>query len=401
MIEIKSAADIKKVRRLVLNAQGLTQNQPFGTACKGALAAIEHLGYIQLDSISVIERAHNHTWSSRVPGFTPDMSNEMLERGQIYEYWAHAASYLPMKDFRFSLPDKKSVRDGLLHKRRSKDRKLMTNILKRIEKEGPLGSKDFEDTRLNKTGWWDWKPAKQAIEMLYLEGDLMISSRKNFQKTYDLTERVLPEFLDLKVPTTPEWARHLVNKQLACDGIMHFNNIAYGRRDVNLRKAIKSLVEARLASNELIELTLPNGEVYLAPANLMDRPLPNAGAQLKILSPFDNLVIQRKRLTDIFDFDYLIECYVPAAKRRYGYFSLPLLFKDQMVGRIDCKALRAEATLRVNAAFIEVDKKLQPQVCQALAKALCTFSAFQGCYKVEIESVLPHSCASTLQKALA
>ena len=401
MIEIKSAADIKKVRRLVLNAQGLTQNQPFGTACKGALAAIEHLGYIQLDSISVIERAHNHTWSSRVPGFTPDMSNEMLERGQIYEYWAHAASYLPMKDFRFSLPDKKSVRDGLLHKRRSKDRKLMTNILKRIEKEGPLGSKDFEDTRLNKTGWWDWKPAKQAIELLYLEGDLMISSRKNFQKTYDLTERVLPECLDLKVPTAPEWARHLVKKQFACHGIVHFKNIAYGRRDVNLRKAIKSLVEARLASNELVELSLPNGEVYLAPANLMDRPLPNAGAHLKILSPFDNLVIQRKRLTDIFDFDYLIECYVPAAKRRYGYFSLPLLFKDQMVGRIDCKALRAEATLRVNAAFIEVDKKLQPQVCQALAKALCTFSAFQGCYKVEIENVLPHSCASTLQKALA
>ena len=148
-------------------------------------------------------------------------------------------------------------------------------------------------------------------------------------------------------------------------------------------------------------LTLPEGEVYLAPANLMDRPLPKADTQLKILSPFDNLVIQRKRLIDIFDFDYLIECYVPAAKRRYGYFSLPLLFKDRMVGRIDCKALRAEATLQVNAAFIEVDTKLQPQVCLALAKALRTFSTFQGCYKVKVESVLPHSCASTLKKALA
>tara|TARA_B100000767_G_scaffold211550_1_gene198722 strand:+ start:155 stop:1351 length:1197 start_codon:yes stop_codon:yes gene_type:complete len=398
MIKIKGVTDIKKVRRLALHAQGLTRNQPFG---KGALAAIEHLGYIQLDSINVIERAHNHTWSSRVPGFTPDMSNELLESGQIYEYWAHAASYLPMKDFRFSLPDKKSVRDDLLHKRRSKDRNLMASILKRIETEGPLGSKDFEDTRLNKTGWWDWKPAKQAIEVLYLEGDLMISSRKNFQKTYDLTERVLPEGLDLKVPTAAEWARHLVNEQLACHGIVHFKNIAYGRRDVNLRKEIKSLVETRLASNELVELTLPEGEVYLAPANLMDRPLPKADTQLKILSPFDNLVIQRKRLVDIFDFDYLIECYVPAAKRRYGYFSLPLLFKDRMVGRIDCKALRAEATLQVNAAFIEVDTKLQPQVCLALAKALRTFSTFQGCYKVKVESVLPHSCASTLKKALA
>ena len=169
---------------------------------------------------------------------------------------------------------------------------------------------------------------------------------------------------------------------------------SYGRK-------LKSWIEARLASNDLVELTLPNGEIYLAPRDFMDRPLPAADPNLKILSPFDNLVIQRKRLTDIFAFDYLIECYVPAAKRRYGYFSLPLLFKDQMVGRIDCKALRAEKTLRVNAAFIEVDEKMQPQVCRALAKALDTFSAFQGCDKVVIENVVPQSCASSLQRALA
>ena len=400
MIKIQGSTDINKVRRLVLDAQGLGRNQPFGKSHKGALAAIEHLGYIQLDSISVIERAHNHTWSSRVPGFTPDMSNELLEDGKIYEYWAHAASYLPMKDFRYSLPDKKSVRDGVLHKRRSKDRKLMANILERIEAEGPLGSKDFEDTRENKTGWWDWKPAKKAIEVLYLEGDLMISSRKNFQKTYDLTERVLPKNLDLTEPTAEEWAKHLVNEQFACHGIAHFKSIAYGRRGVQLRAEIKKRIEAQLASNDLVELTLSNDEIYLAPRDFMDRPLPAADPNLKILSPFDNLVIQRKRLTDIFAFDYLIECYVPAAKRRYGYFSLPLLFKDQMVGRIDCKALRAEKTLRVNAAFIEVDEKMQPQVCRALAKALDTFSAFQGCDKVVIANVVPQSCASLLQRAI-
>jgi uncharacterized protein YcaQ len=400
MIEINSATDIKKIRRLVLDAQGLIQNQPFGKSRQGAVAAIEHLGYIQLDSISVIERAHNHTWSSRVPGFTPDMSNELLESGKIYEYWAHAASYLPMQDFRYSLPDKQSVRDGLLRKRRRKDRKLMGNILKRIEAEGPLGSKDFEDTRINKTGWWDWKPAKQAIEVLYLEGDLMISSRKNFQKTYDLTERVLPKGLNLKVPTAKEWAKHLVDEQFTCHGIVHAKSIAYGRRDVHLRAEIKSLLAARLGCRELVEMTLPNGETYLAPADFMDRPLPKADANLRILSPFDNLVIQRKRLTDIFDFDYLIECYVPAAKRRYGYFSLPLLFKNQMVGRIDCKALRAEQTLRVNAAFIETEAKMQAQVCRALAKALEKFSAFQGCNKVVIENVIPENCSSTLKKAL-
>ncbi len=98
------------------------------------------------------------------------MSNELLESGKIYEYWAHAASYLPMQDFRFSLPDKKSVRDGLLRKRRAKDRKLMGDILKRIEAEGPLSSKDLEDNRRKKTGWWDWKPAKQAYRSALLRG---------------------------------------------------------------------------------------------------------------------------------------------------------------------------------------------------------------------------------------
>jgi uncharacterized protein YcaQ len=400
MIEIKQPTDIRKVRRLVLGAQGLLNNQPFGNAKQGALAAIEHLGYIQLDSISVIERAHNHTWFSRIPNFTPDMSNELLESGKIYEYWAHAASYLPMQDFRFSLPDKKSVRDGLLRKRRTKDQKLMGDILKRIEAEGPLSSKDLEDNRRKKTGWWDWKPAKQAIEVLYLEGDLMISSRKNFQKTYDLTDRILPKDINTTTPSAKEWATHLVKEQFASHGIVQLKNFAYGRRDPQLRTEIKTQIDAKLARKELVQMMLPNGEQYLAPIDFMDRPLPKADPNLKILSPFDNLTIQRKRLIDIFAFDYQIECYVPAAKRRYGYFSLPLLYKDQMVGRIDCKALRAEQTLRVNAAFIEAESKAQKQVCRALVKALKKFAVFQGCNEVLIENLVPQSCASWLQQAL-
>ena len=113
-MHLSKAKDMERLRRMALASQGLIGSAPFGRGLSGAVKAIEHLGYIQLDSISVIERAHNHTWSSRVPGFNPDMSNELLEAGKIYEYWAHAASYLPMKDFRYSLPDKKSVRDGVL-----------------------------------------------------------------------------------------------------------------------------------------------------------------------------------------------------------------------------------------------------------------------------------------------
>lgn len=400
MTEIKSLADLKKLRRLVLQAQGLIGNAPFGKSREGALAAIKHLGYIQLDSISVIERAHNHIWFSRLPDFEPTLGNDLLEAGDIYEYWAHAAAYLPIKNFRYSLPDKASVRDGFLRKGWTKDRQLMKNILRRIAAEGALSSRDFEDSRQNKTGWWDWKPAKRAIEALYLEGDLMISSRKNFQKTYDLTERVLPKGINRKMPSTKAWAQHLIQEQFACHGIVQLKGIAYGRKDANLRQQIKTLVAAKIASKDLIPLTLPNGAEYLAPADFLDRPLPTADANLKILSPFDNLVIQRKRLIDIFDYNYQIECYLPAAKRRYGYFSLPLLFKDQMVGRIDCKALRAEKTLRVNAAFIETDRSMHLQVCKALTKALPGFARFQGCERLSIDNVVPQSCSISLMQNL-
>jgi uncharacterized protein YcaQ len=131
MLIVKNAKDLQKIRRAALHAQGLTPASAFGLGKNGALSAIQHLGYVQLDSISVIERAHNHTWFSRVPGFSPDLSNQLLEQGEVYEYWAHAASYMPMQDFRFSLIDKARVRDGEHRNNFPKDTKLMNRIMQR------------------------------------------------------------------------------------------------------------------------------------------------------------------------------------------------------------------------------------------------------------------------------
>ena len=326
----------------------------------------------------MIERAHNHIWRSRVPDFTPHQSNQLLEDAQVFEYWAHAAAYLPIGEYRYYLADKAAVKDGTLRRGYAKDRKLMAQVLKRIADEGPLASKDLEDRRTKSNGWWDWKPAKRAVEALYLEGELMISSRAGFQKTYNLAERVLPNGIDSRPPTVEERASHMLDQQLACHGLVSAVGATYGRRDAALRQAMKAELAQRLAVGTLVTVTLPNDSLYYVEPARLEQPMPRLDNRLKILSPFDNAVIQRKRLTDLFAFDYQLECYVPAPKRRYGYLALPLLYKDNFVGRMDCKAHRADKVLEIKGLFFESGHDT-PEVQAALDNALPDFAGFQGC----------------------
>ena len=401
MLTVSKPRDLQKLRRLALHGQGLTPASAFGHGRTAALRAIEHLGYVQLDSISVIERAHNHTWFSRVPNFNPSLSNDMLEQGEIYEYWAHAAAYMPMRDFRFSLIDKARVRAGEHRSKLPKDTKLMNKVMQRIRSDGPMSTRDLETPGTKRSGWWDWKPAKKAAERLYLQGDLMICSRVGFQKTYDLTERVLPGSTSTTVPSLSEWAKHLIDEQLHCHSLVTLPGITYSRRHAGLNRAVKAEVLNRVAMAELQQVQLPDNQVYYSRPGLLDQPLPRVSSQLQILSPFDNLVIQRARLQSLFNFDYQIECYVPAAKRRYGYFALPLLYRDELVGRIDCKAHRAQRRLALQSVHLQCKDSDMDSVCRALAAALPGFAKFQDCDSVSCEQVSPQSATRVLQRALA
>ena len=401
MLTVSKPRDLQKLRRLALHGQGLTPASAFGHGRTAALRAIEHLGYVQLDSISVIERAHNHTWFSRVPNFNPSLSNDMLEQGEIYEYWAHAAAYMPMRDFRFSLIDKARVRAGEHRSKLPKDTKLMNKVMQRIRSNGPMSTRDLETPGTKRSGWWDWKPAKKAAERLYLQGDLMICSRVGFQKTYDLTERVLPGSTSTTVPSLSEWAKQLIDEQLHCHSLVTLPGITYSRRHAGLNRAVKAEVLNRVAMAELQQVQLPDNQVYYSRPGLLDQPLPRVSSQLQILSPFDNLVIQRARLQSLFNFDYQIECYVPAAKRRYGYFALPLLYRDELVGRIDCKAHRAQRHLALQSVHLQCKDSDIDSVCRALAAALPDFAKFQDCDSVSCEQVSPQSATRVLQRALA
>lgn len=400
MIEIKHPQELARLRRLALAAQGLLQAQPYGRGLAGARKAINHLGYVQIDTISVVERAHHHVFYSRVPKFEPVMTGQMLLNRDIFEYWAHAAAFLPIADFRFSLPYKHAIKNGQTHWYRTRDQKLMDELLARIRSDGPIRSRDIETNTTKRSGWWDWKPAKKALEQLYMEGDLMVSAREGFQKTYDLTERVLPSHVNSQMPSMEEFAVHIVDQQLRCHGLVSLKGLTYQRRNAELRKAVKALVDERLAQHTLEQVQVSSGEVFILETGAFERPLPRLKNRMLILSPFDNSVIQRERLKALFQYDYQLECYVPAAKRQYGYFSLPLLFRDEFIGRMDCKAHRKISHLEIKSLHFEQHNFDEDLVITAFVDAITQFCQFQQCDSVSLTQAHPKRLAQRLHSAL-
>jgi uncharacterized protein len=400
MIAMKRPQDLARLRRLALAAQGLLQAQPYGRGLAGARKAINHIGYVQIDTISVVERAHHHVFRSRVPTYQPAMANQMLLDGDIFEYWAHAAAFLPIADFRFSLPYKHAVKSGQVHWYRTRDKKLMGELLARIRSDGPLRSRDLETNTAKRAGWWDWKPAKKALEQMYMEGDLMVSDREGFQKNYDLTERVLPSHVNSQMPSAEEFAAHMVDQQLRCHGLVSLKGLTYQRRNAELRKAVKALVNERLAQRTLEQVQVRSGEVFIVETGALERPLPRLNSRLSILSPFDNSVIQRERLKALYQYDYQIECYVPAAKRKYGYFSLPLLYRDEFIGRMDCKAHRKISHLEIKSLHLEQHNFDEDLVVTAFVDAITQFCHFQKCDSVSLTKAHPNHLTQRLRRAL-
>lgn len=400
VIEIKRPQELSRLRRLALAAQGLLQKQPYGRGLAGARKAIHHLGYVQIDTISVVERAHHHVIHSRVPGFEPQMLHQLLINRDIFEYWSHAAAFLPIADFRFSLPYKHAIKSGQTHWFKSPDKKLMGELLARIRSDGPLRSRDVGASTKKRAGWWDWKPAKKALEQLYMQGDLMVSDRDGFQKTYDLTERVLPSQLNLQMPSIEEYAEHLVDQQLRSHGLVSLKGMTYLRRNAALRKAVNTLVNQRLAQGDLQRVKVSSGDEWIVESGALERSLPRLKERMLILSPFDNSVIQRERLKALFQYDYQLECYVPEAKRQYGYFSLPLLYRDEFIGRMDCKVHRKESHLEIKNLYFEPHAFDENRVVTAFREAIVPFCRFQKADSASLNRVQPEHLTQRLHSAL-
>ena len=368
-----------KLRRVALERQGLLKSNPFGRGKQATLRAIEQLGYVQIDTISVVARAHHHVLWSRVDNYRPEFLDRLVRERKLFEYWSHAAAWMPMSDYRFALPRMAKL-NGERNWFENCDIKLHHEILKRIEIEGPMRARDFTDPHHRSNGWWQWKPAKQALEQLFMQGELMVSSREGFQKVYDLPERVLPDWVDTRQPDLDTYAAYLIDSNLRAHGFASLVSMTYLRKGQQLRTAVRQQLDARIEDESLTTVALANGAQLFIDPELLESRAPRSSAQVRILSPFDNAVIQRQRGRELFEFDYQIECYLPASKRQFGYFCLPIMYRDRLVGRVDCKAHRAAGKLEIKSLHIEY--RVDDAFSAAFKREILSFAAFNGCDQI-------------------
>lgn len=360
-------------RLLNLQQQGLLRKYK-GKA--GVLSSIRQLGYVQIDSINVVQRAHHHVLASRVADYQPVWLDDLLAEKQIFEYWSHAAAYLPIEDYRFSLYRKQQLLQGKKHWF-SPDHQQMREVRARIRAEGPLKAGDFAATTTTNGPWWDWQPAKQALEQLFMQGELMVVRRDKFQKVFDLTERVLPQGLDCRVPDDHEFAAHLVEKYLQSHGFGSIAQISYLR--AGIKAAVEQCLRQQVEAGKVTPFLFQN-QRYFWQSNLL--PPRRVRKQISLLNPFDNLLIQRQRLQHWFDFDYQIEVYVPEAKRKVGYYSLPVLYGRDFIGQLDVKADRKNAVLLLQHLALLPEVKLTTELALALRQALADYGRFNGCHSI-------------------
>ncbi|GAB1121151.1 winged helix-turn-helix domain-containing protein [Shewanella algae] len=356
--------------RLNLQRQGLLQ------PAASAASVIRQLGYVQIDSINVVERAHHHVLHSRLPGYHPEHLQQAIAAKEVFEYWAHAAAYLPMSDYRYSLQRKRQLSQGDKHWFEP-DEPLMREVLARVRAEGPLKASDFEHPSDQRGSWWDWKPAKKALEQLFMRGELMVVRRERFQKVYDLAERVLPPGIDTRVPDDDEFGRYLVNRFLNANGFGSEAQFAYLRK--GMRPVIKRVLAQGLEAGELQRFKV-DGQQYFCPAELSAAPM--IPERVWLLNPFDNLVIQRNRLKQWFGFDYQLEVYLPQEKRIYGYYSLAILWRQQFIGRVDVKADRPRQCLLLQNLVLEpeyANRPLDDMLLAELARAIADYARFNAC----------------------
>ena len=391
MTQLKLSID--QARRIAVQSQ-LLDSPVLREGKEGVAQVIKHLGYVQIDTIAVIERAHHHTLWARCPDYAPSMLHTLqAEDQEVFEYWAHAMAFLPLSDYRFYIPRMERHRTSQrtwFSEWKKEHEHVLDEVLNRIRAEGALSSKDFEPPPGTVRGtWWDWKPAKRALEILFWQGHLMISERKGFQKVYDLTERVLPSSTDTTRPTDEELGRFHVCRALAGLGVAQVSEI-----QAAFHIADRSLITRTLAdmqqSNEVIHLSVEGLEdSTYALAETLEREEPLVSNTAHILSPFDNLTIQRDRMERLFGFKYRIECYVPEAKRTYGYFVLPILWRNEIVGRLDSKADRKTKTLIAKKLWFEPGFEAFDKAMPSLAEALARFARFNGCKTIELSAIVP------------
>jgi uncharacterized protein len=397
----------REARALMVAAQGLDRRPARKATKKDVLNAIRRMGVLQIDTIHVVARSPYLVLWSRLGAYDPRWLEELLTAGAIFEYWAHEACFLPVEDYR--LYRHRMLNAEALGWKYSRawveaHRADIERLLEHIRERGAVRAADFERTDGVTGGWWEWKTEKRALESLFTSGELMIARRQNFQRVYDLRERVLPGWNDRQLPSPEEVRRELALKAIRALGITTARWVSDYFR-TSKRETLTS-VSALADEGAILSVEV---EGWKEPAFIHEdnRTLLQAASagQLQpqlttLLSPFDPLVWDRARALFMFDFDYRLECYTPEPKRRYGYFTLPILRRGALVGRLDAKAHRKEGVFEIKSLHLEQSVRVSNEFIKDVASALHECAAWHATPAVRVLKSEPPVVAARLENAV-
>jgi hypothetical protein len=347
-----------EARRLALSAQGFADPRP--TAEPGGWdlrRVLKRVGLLQIDSVNVLERAHYLPAFSRLGPYSHELLDRLSHRAprRLFEYWGHEASLLPVELqplLRWRMARAADDAWGGMRQVQRERPALVAEVLEQVRERGPLAASELNTERPRRSGpWWDWSDSKRALEFLFWSGQVTAARRRRFERLYDLPERVLPaKVLATPTPEPAEAQRELVRIAARSLGVAAEPDLRdYFRLPTAESKArVAELVEA----GELIAVEVEGWgrtQGYLSPAARIPRRVDAAA----LIGPFDSLIWQRRRVERIFGFEFRLEIYVPAAKRRHGYYVLPFLLGDCLVARVDLKADRGNGVLRLRTLHLE------------------------------------------------
>lgn len=396
--------------RMLLHAQGLLDDPSRPATARSLGQLIQRLGFVQLDSINVVERAHHLTLFSRMEKYQPSLLDDLLRKRRIFEHWTHDAALIPMEFYphwklRFERYRAKLMENAWWRSRIGTDpESLLQSVRERIAADGPLFSRDFEHdpkaypqpepaTPAEK-GWWGWKPQKAALEHLWRIGELTIVARTNFQKQYDLTPRVLPEHHRTAAPSDEE------HVEWACAGALDRLGFATPGEVAAYWHAVKppqathwcrdALAQGRLVPVSVASMDGSAPRTCIAWSDWKNRLRRARGEvdaeRIRLLSPFDPVLRNRDRALRLFNFDYRFEAFTPAPKRKYGYYVLPIMQGDQLIGRLDPKFHRERGggTLEIRNVWWEPGHKPTKSQRRSLNDAVERLAGFIGAERIEM-----------------
>jgi uncharacterized protein len=411
---------IQQARNIHLYALGLL-NPPEKPATKSdVLQKIKDMSVLQIDTISVINRSPYLVLWSRIGDFDIRWVEELLHERALFEYWSHEACFLPIEDYplyRALILSKKARAFHWSKEWITANKKDANRVLEYVKINGPTMSAHFTKIKRQKegwpasngfgvanAGWWNWKVEKMALDMLYTQGKLTIVGRKNFHRIYDITENAIAEeYLNQKLKVSDVYmelvertVKHLgiVKRSWVPDYFRIKKTVCYPIFDKLIKK--KKLVPIDVEGfTEKLYMHVDSMRLVQSAVNGKLTP-----SHTTFLSPFDPLVWDRKRTLELFNFDYRIECYTPAPKRIYGYFTLPILYKGEIIGRMDAKAHRKEGVFEVKALHFEKWFAPDEECFDELSNVLQKFANWHKTPKVRIKSVFPSRNLSSFKSSL-